>query len=76
MPGCGANDSGFHALGGFASKAQQAEDARMIGTSLRRYPLMHLRAAVYELGGCSSSSSRPATASSRSSRSWNRISAA
>jgi hypothetical protein len=38
--------SGFHALGGFASKTQQEEDARMIGMSLRRYPIMHLRAAV------------------------------
>lgn len=38
--------SGFHALGGFASKAQQEEDARMIAESLKRYPVMHLRAAV------------------------------
>jgi hypothetical protein len=38
--------SGFHALGGFASKAQQEEDARMIGESLRRYPVMHLRTAI------------------------------
>jgi len=38
--------SGFHALGGFASKDQQEEDARMIGMSLRRYPLMHLRTAA------------------------------
>src|SRR5206468_11004680 len=38
--------SGFHALGGFASKEQQQEDTGMIGMSLRRYPLMHLRAAV------------------------------
>jgi hypothetical protein len=40
--------SGFHALGGFASREQQEEDARMIEMSLRRYPLMHLRAAVYD----------------------------
>ncbi len=38
--------SGFHALGGFASKAQQNEDTRMIAASLKRYPLMHVRAAV------------------------------
>ena len=41
--------SGFHALGGFASKEQQDEDARMIGMSLRRYPLMHLRTAITDL---------------------------
>ena len=38
--------SGFHALGGFASKSQQEEDSRIISESLRRYPLMHLRTAV------------------------------
>ena len=38
--------SGFHALGGFANKEQQQEDARMIGMSLWRYPVMHLRTAV------------------------------
>jgi hypothetical protein len=38
--------SGFHTLGGFASKEQQQEDTRMIGMSLRRYPVMHLRAAA------------------------------
>jgi hypothetical protein len=40
--------SGFRALGGFASKAQQEEDTRMIGESLKRYPLMHIRAAIYD----------------------------
>jgi len=40
--------SGFHALGGFASKAQQEEDARMIAESIKHYPVMHLRAAVYD----------------------------
>jgi hypothetical protein len=38
--------SGFHALGGFASKSQQEEDSRIIAQSLRRYPLMHLRSAA------------------------------
>ena len=41
-------DSGFRALGGFASKAQQAEDTRIIIDSLKRYPVMHLRAAIYD----------------------------
>lgn len=36
----------FRALGGFASKRQQDEDTRMIGETLRRYPVMHLRAAA------------------------------
>jgi hypothetical protein len=40
--------SGFHALGGFTSKSQQAEDGRIIVESLKRYPVMHLRAAVYD----------------------------
>jgi hypothetical protein len=38
--------SGFHALGGFASQAQQDEDRRIVVESLKRYPVMHLRAAV------------------------------
>jgi hypothetical protein len=40
--------SGFHALGGFTGKAQQDEDSRIILESLKRYPVMHLRAAVYD----------------------------
>jgi hypothetical protein len=40
--------SGFHALGGFAGKAQQDEDSRIILESLKRYPVMHLRAATYD----------------------------
>jgi len=38
--------SGFHALGGFTGKAQQEEDSRIIVESLKRYPVMHLRAAI------------------------------
>jgi len=38
--------SGFHALGGFTGKAQQEEDSRIIIESLKRYPVMHLKAAV------------------------------
>ena len=40
--------SSFHALGGFTSKTQQQEDSRIIVESLKRYPMMHLRAAVYD----------------------------
>ena len=40
--------SGFRALGGFTSKAQQEEDGRIILESLKRYPMMHLRAAASE----------------------------
>jgi hypothetical protein len=40
--------SGFHALGGFANQAQQDEDRRIVVESLRRYPVMNLRAAVYD----------------------------
>jgi hypothetical protein len=40
--------SGFHALGGFTGKAQQDEDSRIITESLKRYPVMHLHAAVYD----------------------------
>ncbi len=39
-------DSGFRALGGFTSQAQQDEDRRAIVESLKRYPGMHLRAAL------------------------------
>jgi len=40
--------SGFRALGGFEARSQQDEDSRVILESLKRYPVMHLRAAVYE----------------------------
>jgi len=40
--------SGFRALGGFTSQAQQEEDRRIVIESLKRYPAMHLRAAVYD----------------------------
>ncbi|MFO1248961.1 MAG: hypothetical protein U1E93_12250 [Alphaproteobacteria bacterium] len=40
--------SGFHRLGGFNSKSQQEEDGRIIVESLKRYPVMHLRAAAYD----------------------------
>ncbi len=40
--------SQFHALGGFAGKAQQEEDSRIIAESVKRYPLMNLKAAVYD----------------------------
>ncbi len=36
----------FHAAGGFANS--QVEDNRMIADSLTRYPLMHLKAALYD----------------------------
>ncbi|HEY0265548.1 MAG TPA: hypothetical protein VGC16_02280 [Rhizomicrobium sp.] len=42
------DNSGFHKLGGFTGKAQQEEDGRIIVESLKRYPVMHLRAAVYD----------------------------
>jgi hypothetical protein len=38
--------SSFHALGGFTGQEQQAEDSRIILESLKRYPVMHLKAAV------------------------------
>jgi hypothetical protein len=38
--------SGFHALGGFANQAQQVEDGWIVIESLKRYPMMHLRAAI------------------------------
>jgi hypothetical protein len=40
--------SGFHALGGFTGQAQQDEDSRIIVESLKRYPVMHIKAAVYD----------------------------
>jgi len=39
-------NSGFRALGGFTSQMQQEEDGRIIVESLKRYPVMHLRAAA------------------------------
>jgi hypothetical protein len=40
--------SEFHALGGFAGEAQQEEDSRIILESVRRYPVMNLKAAVMD----------------------------
>jgi hypothetical protein len=40
--------SGFHALGGFTSQTQQEEDGRIILESLKRYPVMNMRAAAYD----------------------------
>ena len=39
-------NSGFHRLGGFTSAIQQDEDSRIIVESFKRYPVMHLRAAM------------------------------
>ncbi len=41
-------NSGFRALGGFTSRQQQEEDQRIIIETIRRYPVMHLRTAVYD----------------------------
>jgi hypothetical protein len=41
-------DSDFHALGGFTGKEQQAEDARIIVDSVKRYPWLHLKMALYD----------------------------
>ncbi len=38
--------SGFRTLGGFTNERQQQEDRRIILETIRRYPVMHLRAAV------------------------------
>jgi len=40
--------SGFHALGGFTSTAQQDEDRRIVVESLWRYPVMNVQAAAYD----------------------------
>ena len=40
--------SGFRALGGFNNERQQQEDRRIILETIKRYPVMHLRAAVYD----------------------------
>jgi hypothetical protein len=41
-------NSGFRELGGFSGVQQQEEDRRIIADSLVRYPVMHLRLAVYD----------------------------
>jgi len=41
-------NSGFRELGGFSGIQQQEEDRRIIADSLMRYPMMHLRLAVYD----------------------------
>jgi len=41
-------NSGFRALGGFSGKAQQEEDRRIIVETLVRYPLLHVKMAVYD----------------------------
>jgi hypothetical protein len=40
--------SGFHALGGFTSDAQQKEDGQIIMQTILRYPMINLKAAVYD----------------------------
>jgi hypothetical protein len=40
--------SGFRHLGGFTGKQQQEEYSRIIVESVKRYPVMHLRAAVMD----------------------------
>ena len=40
--------SGFRSLGGFNNERQQQEDRRIILETFKRYPVMHLRAAVYD----------------------------
>jgi hypothetical protein len=40
--------SAFHALGGFSGKAQQDEDSRIIAETVKRYPLLHIKMAVYD----------------------------
>ncbi|MBN9589750.1 MAG: hypothetical protein BGN85_10560 [Alphaproteobacteria bacterium 64-11] len=39
-------DSSFRSLGGFSGRQQQEEDRQMILDSLRRYPFLHVRAAI------------------------------
>ena len=41
-------NSGFRALGGFTGKQQQEEDRAIIIESLKRYPAMHVKTAVYD----------------------------
>jgi hypothetical protein len=38
--------SGFRALGGFTNEKQQREDRRIILETIKRYPVMHMRAAI------------------------------
>jgi hypothetical protein len=40
--------SAFHALGGFSGKAQQEEDNRIIVETLKRYPLLNIKMAIYD----------------------------
>lgn len=40
--------SGFRVLGGFTGQTQQDEDGQAIVESVKRYPVMHVRAAVYD----------------------------
>lgn len=40
--------SAFHALGGFSGKAQQEEYSRIIVETLKRYPWLHVKAAVHD----------------------------
>lgn len=40
--------SQFHALGGFTSAQQQQQDRQMILESLKRYPVMNFKAAIYD----------------------------
>jgi hypothetical protein len=41
-------NSGFRALGGFTGKQQQEEDRRIIVETLKRYPVLNIRMAVYD----------------------------
>jgi hypothetical protein len=41
-------NSGFRALGGFTGKQQQEEDRRIIVETLKRYPVLNTRMAVYD----------------------------
>ena len=56
--------SAFHAAGRLC-RIRQAEDKRMIADSLRRYPLMQLKAALYDSRAAVFRCSGPATASNR-----------
>ena len=46
MPGCGASAAAFTPWAALPAQAQQEEDRRIILESLKRYPVMHLRAAI------------------------------
>ncbi len=43
-----SSGSSFRALGGFNNHAQETEYGQIIADSVRRYPWLHLRAAVYD----------------------------